>query len=289
MLSTMQTVGAILMLSIVFAAGTKRHACDSKYSDVTPTHTMCLTDNANAVAVTLTQEVKVQIVRMHNVIRATVNDAANMMKMEWDDRLAAVAQKWAMQCILGHDGFANHAEPDLPGYVGQNVGWSNYHMTFPDVVDLWAAEIEDYEYGVWNDNTGHYIQQIYAEASRIGCGQSACGEDRYFVCNYYESTMGNTPYAQGSRCGQCPNSCWEELCDCTSGPDACCNGGSLNIDTCECQCPRLWSGADCQEKQCPDHDYEDMCDYPDVVNNPEYWCQFSNIRSDCPIRCGDCP
>nr|Q7YT83.1 RecName: Full=Cysteine-rich venom protein; Short=CRVP; AltName: Full=Substrate-specific endoprotease Tex31; Flags: Precursor [Conus textile]CAD36507.1 substrate-specific endoprotease [Conus textile] len=297
MLSTMQTVGAVLMLSIVLVAGRKRHHCDSKYYELTPAHTMCLTDKPNAVAVPLTQETEHEILEMHNKIRADVTDAANMLKMEWDERLATVAQKWAMQCILGHDS-GRRGEPDLPGSVGQNVAWSSGDLTFLGAVQMWADEIVDFQYGVWTDGTGHYIQQVFAGASRIGCGQSACGNNKYFVCNYYKGTMGDEPYQLGRPCSQCRSSCqhirgsqgrWGSLCDCTNGPDACFNGGIFNINTCQCECSGIWGGADCQEKHCPNEDFDDMCRYPDALRRPQHWCQYDNFQSDCPILCGYCP
>ena len=56
--------------------------CSEKYANQTPTHTMCLTDHPNATEVHLSEEVKQQIVDLHNQLRANVDPPpANMQKM----------------------------------------------------------------------------------------------------------------------------------------------------------------------------------------------------------------
>ena len=56
--------------------------CSEKYANQTPTHTMCLTDHPNATEVHLSEELKQQIVDLHNRLRANVDPPpANMQKM----------------------------------------------------------------------------------------------------------------------------------------------------------------------------------------------------------------
>ena len=56
--------------------------CEKKYDNQTPTHTMCLTDDPEAIEVPLTMDVKRRIVDQHNQLRASIKPAAaNMQKM----------------------------------------------------------------------------------------------------------------------------------------------------------------------------------------------------------------
>merc|ERR1719228_2250701 len=76
------------------------------------------------------QAAKDVIVKVHNELRNKVAmgnethgaqpQAANMMKMHWDDELAEIAQRWTDQCKFGHDGNRNTCDGL---YVGQNSYW----------------------------------------------------------------------------------------------------------------------------------------------------------------------
>ncbi|XP_076438438.1 cysteine-rich venom protein Mr30-like [Babylonia areolata] len=290
----MQTICALLVLSLFYAASAARivkrtTSCPEKYANYTVTHTMCLTDHANAVEVDLTQAEKDTIVYMHNSARRNVTSASNMMKVKWDDRLAEVAQKWTMQCQGGHD--ANRKEPDLPGFVGQNAAWSSDTSAgfVATAFRMWYDEIADFVYGNWTSETGHYIQVIFAKTRLIGCGQATCGSSgKFFACNYYSGTIG-TPYVSGSRCNNCGSACSNNLCDCTTGPDACFNGGTFNINSCSCDCPSLWNGdASCNTKSCPPSNPANYCGFI-PAEQVSLYCGYSNIQEDCPYLCGQCP
>ncbi|XP_076438586.1 cysteine-rich venom protein Mr30-like [Babylonia areolata] len=217
--------------------------CPEKYANYTVTHTMCFTDHESAQAVAFTQAEKDELVRLHNSARRNVTDASNMLKVKWDDRLATVAEKWAMNCTQGHD--ANRAEPDLPGKVGQNFAEFPASSSHLVGFKLWYDELQHYEFDNWSGDNGHYVQVIFSKTRLIGCGQAICDDRKHFVCNYYVASMSTGHYKQGTQCGDCGSSCQNNLCDCTTGVDGCFNGGTYNINTCTCDCPPLWTGNDC--------------------------------------------
>jgi len=124
----------------------KRSAnCASEYSDLGESHTMCLEDVGSIAS--LSQQDIQDAVDQHNDIRADVSPkAADMNKLVWDADMAAVAAKWAAQCVMGHDEYADRAMPDLPGVsIGQNMyaGWSG----LSGAISKWEAEIADFTYG----------------------------------------------------------------------------------------------------------------------------------------------
>ncbi|KAK7106483.1 cysteine-rich venom protein Mr30-like [Littorina saxatilis] len=284
------SVVAVLVLAVVddgnAAVLSKPATCTAKYEGkATDTHTMCLVDNPDATEVTLTPEVKAAILKGHNDIRAgVIPTATNMQKMVWDDRLAKVATKWAMQCLEKHD--KNRTEPELPGFVGQNAAYG--HKSFDHAVQAWYSEIKDWTFGEWTYVTGHYIQEIFHSASRVGCGQAQCPSRPIYICNYFSGTFSNQdPYEAGPSCSKCPDKCDEsgKLCDC--GGKVCNNGGTLDLNTCTCQCQPLWTGDDCTTKNCPKKDFQNWCSYStfDAVTK----CPTNKYYTEnCPIACGVC-
>ncbi|KAK7089382.1 hypothetical protein V1264_024953 [Littorina saxatilis] len=256
---------------------------------------MCLTDHLGAVDVPFTQAEKDAAVNFHNEIRANVTPtASNMQKMVWDDNLAKVAAKWARQCQFGHD--KNRSQPELNKYglpVEQNMGAG--HSSLTGAINLWYQELPLWVFGKWTGATGHYIAEIYHASSRIGCGHAKCNDifGNYWICNYFAGAYSNVdPYEQGASCSKCPNSCDAsgKLCDC--GGKFCTNGGTLDLNTCKCQCPRLWTGDECEALDCPKkRDFEEYCTYSTFT--PETFCPTATVNDAyakvCPIRCGICP
>ena len=103
------------------------------------------------------------IVDRHNVLRRRValgqetrgagglgsnlrqEPAANMRRMDWDDDLAEVAQRWADQCQDAHD---RRHERAIPGFrdVGQNVVsfWSSRYSdqrNYTQLIQRWYDEV----------------------------------------------------------------------------------------------------------------------------------------------------
>jgi uncharacterized protein YkwD len=145
------------------------------------------------------------ITSAHNTVRAAVG----VGPMVWDPDLAAVAQAWADQCIdvatpiglIDHN--AGRSEI-YPGYVGENVYGSGGATTGPQAVELWAAELQYYNYESNTCNAppgkscGHYTQVVWSTSVRLGCGIKNCAGLQFgnsIVCNYsVGGNNGSKPY-----------------------------------------------------------------------------------------------
>ncbi|XP_012940206.1 cysteine-rich venom protein [Aplysia californica] len=68
----------------------------------------------------------------------------------WDDKLAAVAQKWAKQCVLEHD--KNRKIPSYGLKIGQNLAAG--HGNWRQAMSNWYDEVADYRYG---ENVNDYL------------------------------------------------------------------------------------------------------------------------------------
>uniref|UniRef100_K1R1X9 Cysteine-rich secretory protein Mr30 n=1 Tax=Magallana gigas TaxID=29159 RepID=K1R1X9_MAGGI len=78
--------------------------CEPRFTTI-ENHSACLNRSAQATQAGVTEQEKVDIVNLHNLLRSQVNPpATNMMKMSWDNDVALVAQKWAENCEIKHDG-----------------------------------------------------------------------------------------------------------------------------------------------------------------------------------------
>ncbi|PVD38926.1 hypothetical protein C0Q70_01551 [Pomacea canaliculata] len=148
---------------------------------------MCLTDVG--VAVPLDAATKAALVQQHNDLRSQVVPlAANMPKLIWDKDLALGAEKWALQCVVGHNPDTARLVPSLPGVIiGQNAAYG--YSTFAEGVQAWFDERNDFLYGKGSTGgvIGHYTQVVGARAQRVGCGQANCvgtKYERYYFCNY---------------------------------------------------------------------------------------------------------
>jgi len=109
----------------------------TNYCQITPQHTMCQYKGVGAscgavLRSGVTEEQREQIVEVHNRLRAKLARgeerrgrpgpqpaAADMLQMEWDAELAAIAQRHADQCTFDHD-CAECRSVDRWG-VGQNL------------------------------------------------------------------------------------------------------------------------------------------------------------------------
>jgi len=127
--------------------------------------------------------------------------ATNMREMVWDEELARVAQRWADQCMPGHDHRRN-----VDRYaVGQNVAttWSYQRMPpnkdkpeFKRHVMGWFDEVHKYNWKArdidpfnFRMDTGHFTQLVWADTYMVGCGYSFYddpkrGYSKLYVCNY---------------------------------------------------------------------------------------------------------
>merc|ERR1712187_553719 len=126
--------------------------------------------------------------------------ASDMLKMTWNEELAAVAQRWADQCTFRHD--ADRRKCDGT-YVGQNVyfywnsqesTWEGLMASMGDSVQAWYDEVIDPGFSntdispfVFSNGAGHYT---------------------LIVCNYAVGGnimgVGGNMYTVGAGCSKCP-------------------------------------------------------------------------------------
>merc|ERR1712243_281332 len=164
-------------------------------------------------------------------IHSGFDQAANMMKMVWDDELAEIAQRWTDQCIFGHDGNRNTCDGL---YVGQNGYWgaSSAEMSpysalgvSEDAVRSWYSEVKNPGFDsshispfVWDYGAGHYTQVVWADTEMVGCGLRYYKDGGWFAtlinCNYGigGNWIGADMYLPGSPCSECPP---DSFCDST--------------------------------------------------------------------------
>ncbi|XP_010070676.1 PREDICTED: cysteine-rich venom protein pseudechetoxin-like, partial [Pterocles gutturalis] len=161
------------------------------------------------------------IVDKHNTLRREVKPtASNMLKMEWSPPAANNAQKWASQCTLSHSPAYRRTTNVL---CGENLFMSSGPFSWPNVIQAWYNEEENFEYGTGAKTRGavigHYTQVVWHNSNQIGCAVSFCPNSIYkyfYVCHYCPA--GNirssipTPYKRGEPCGDCPDACEDGLC-----------------------------------------------------------------------------
>lgn len=265
--------------------------CTSEYETL-PGHTMCMPDDKRVVESGISETDKDLITKLHNDYRGSVQPpATDLVKLIWDDRLAAVAQKWANQCQAAHD--QERSIPSIGLSIGQNVAGG--YRTWNKAVKMWWDEIRMWRYGRDPDSylgygnwrkIGHFTQMAQNGTYLLGCGYAVCANStftRYFVCDYAagQSNLA-APYTRGRRCSACPRTCRDGQCDC--GGLVCLNGGTLDPNTCQCKCPKLYGGRACDELQCPAEDNW-LCgrDWP-----RSYCDRYYNVPWECPYMCGLC-
>ncbi|KAL5020640.1 hypothetical protein ScPMuIL_002275 [Solemya velum] len=215
-----------------------------------------------------------------------MQNASDMMVMKWDDEVALIAQKWAENCKITHDGSLQRMVLGRFS-VGQNIAWGPASLTWKQVVAVWYKEIEDFHYNISAKNAGHYTQVVWAKSAVLGCGYALCGKTHFYVCNYAPS--GNmvgkqtTPFTPGKECGQCNNNCTAGLCDCDG--KVCENGGTLDLATCKCKCLPSYDEANtCRlncstvtdNSNCGDFFKKDQC------------TKVPSVTFHCPKLCGLC-
>ncbi|KAJ3597734.1 hypothetical protein NHX12_001251 [Muraenolepis orangiensis] len=156
------------------------------------------------------------IVEVHNSYRRSVQPpAANMLKMTYDDDVAASAQQWLDSCIIDHGPPSTRL---IDGYeMGENLLKSTYNLKWDEVIALWHAEVANFQFPNISTNgkeIGHYTQVVWNSSYQVGCGVTKCGEAYFYGCQYYRA--GNyiawDPYQRGPPCAACPESCENKLC-----------------------------------------------------------------------------
>ncbi|XP_064594674.1 venom allergen 5-like [Liolophura sinensis] len=143
--------------------------CINGYEKVTNS-TMCARDSLTYIKGSSGVRRKdiARILELHNYHRArVVPTATNMMKMYWDDELAKIAEKWAKQCVVGHESSLEMSRyiPAYGMYPGQNGAFG--YASWDGAVEGWYQEVNKYRYGQdpakylgpegWRE-IGHYTQ-----------------------------------------------------------------------------------------------------------------------------------
>ncbi|XP_011705979.1 PREDICTED: venom allergen 3-like, partial [Wasmannia auropunctata] len=112
----------------------------------------------------------------------------------WDDELAEIAQRWAIQCKFGHDKCRN--VDSRWSWIGQNGAKAYGKITYPmdDLVQMWYDEVKDFDRNKvekyeFDYNIGHYSQVVWAKTTKVGCGLIKYKESNdwisiWLVCNY---------------------------------------------------------------------------------------------------------
>ena len=146
-----------------------------------------------------------------------------MMKIEWDDELADIAQAHANQCKFEHD--CNQCRQVNRFSVGQNLfssmssdpspsaNWTQATQSwYKEITNAPGALVQSFQSSsnpkiMW----GHFTQVVWADTWKIGCGFTAYKSDRWaveklYTCNY--GPAGNFEedpmYKSGSPASQCP-------------------------------------------------------------------------------------
>ncbi|XP_077171373.1 cysteine-rich venom protein triflin-like [Paroedura picta] len=199
----------LLVLSVCLVTELHHYAVEAELS---------LSD-VNTANVNIQQE----IIDKHNDLRKNVEPSArNMLKLTWDPKIAANAQKWADRCVFEHSPPESRSIDGIP--CGENLFWSTIIFPWSYACDAWYNEKDDFQYGIGpvpeDAVVGHYTQVVWATTSKAGCGVAHCSEGRrsfnLYVCQY--SPAGNvidhmnTPYKQGTPCADCTNFCDQGLC-----------------------------------------------------------------------------
>lgn len=234
----MESISFIVFVLGLMMCGSSAQDDTDFYCNLSPEHTMCKYKDGvlgkacedGAALIEITETDKVAIVKKHNELRSRVAQgnenlgldgaqpsAANMMAMVWDDELAAVAKRWAMQCIYDHDGNADRAVRRF--WVGQNAGKSwGAIPTWDALIQGWYNEVENmtvtyipsFPYGRELPHViGHYTQVVWATSIYVGCAiiQVQSSIVVHMFCNYGPAgNMGFQPiYIQGPAGSQCPD------------------------------------------------------------------------------------
>uniref|UniRef100_A0A8B9PVJ8 ShKT domain-containing protein n=1 Tax=Apteryx owenii TaxID=8824 RepID=A0A8B9PVJ8_APTOW len=165
---------------------------------------------------------QVRIVDQHNEIRRSViPTASNMLKMTWNEKAAANAQKWANKCQMKISPRKERIVNGVP--CGENILQSTYPSTWAETIKVWHSQKYNFKYGVGSikktDKIQSYTQLISYNSYQVGCATAYCPNSQFpfmRVCHYCPS--GNNPmqitkpYKKGPKCGDCPGHCDHGLC-----------------------------------------------------------------------------
>ncbi|XP_025949641.1 cysteine-rich venom protein-like [Dromaius novaehollandiae] len=163
-----------------------------------------------------------EILDQHNEIRRSViPTASNMLKMEWSEKAAISAQKWANKCQMKSSPREERLIDGVP--CDENILQLTYPKTWSEAISTWYSQIAGFKYGSeslkYTANIQSYTQLIQYNSYQVGCAVAYCPNSRFnyfYVCHYYpprnNQVPAATPYKIGPKCGDCPGHCDRGLC-----------------------------------------------------------------------------
>uniref|UniRef100_A0A182JBJ5 Uncharacterized protein n=1 Tax=Anopheles atroparvus TaxID=41427 RepID=A0A182JBJ5_ANOAO len=181
-------------------------------------------------------EYREQIVDFHNRLRNNLAcgyfrryaEASSMEQLQWDNKLARMAEYNARTCTFAHDECRNTRKYRQ---VGQNLAINWFHGVNVSVSEAiekfqrhWFLEysrgrqklLDRYGEHSIRAGIGHFTQMVHADTRRVGCAMvrfRSVKEDLpvkqyYLVCNYSEGNLYERPvYRKGPRCSKCKYGC----------------------------------------------------------------------------------
>lgn len=259
-----------------------------------------------------------EVIKAHNLFRSR-EPSSNMLKVVWNDEMAAIAQAWADKCQWEHGMLYDCAG----NRIGQNLfveasagGYPGMNLTY--VTDAWNNERNDWN---WNTATcapgklcGHWTQLAGARSYQVGCAFAQCPTMNvagsvwknalYVVCDYTPpgNVIGEPIFLKGTACSNCDSEktgkgykCENNLCvECSPATDtsckcgtplACQNGGSWSASSCSCQCAKGFYGLTC-EHSCSCGDTTDCASWLDYCTNDDYKdYMMENCKGTCKFPC----
>ncbi|CDW52809.1 ShK and CAP domain containing protein [Trichuris trichiura] len=169
------------------------------------------------------------VLREHNYLRS-IEPAAYMQELIWDEHLASIAKDWASRCSAEHRSLWQRQRLSQYHVIGENIWWSNERYLRADmgsVIRDFHSEKVYYNYHphscLRGRQCGHYIQVVWANTCAVGCAAAFCPYIRrgrgirtgnMIVCNYGPggNVIGVRPYSWGRPCSTCPFTCRNGLC-----------------------------------------------------------------------------
>ena len=158
-------------------------------SQITTTGSKISSDDAN------------KMLAHHNTVRSEVGVSA----LQWDEKLAAYAQRWADYLATNNHCKMKHRGPkDKDGaQYGENIFWGSSAKAYSplDASKSWYSEIEKYTYAQLNSDNwypaGHYTQMVWRNTTLMGAGVAICPDGEIIVVANYNppgNYMGEYPY-----------------------------------------------------------------------------------------------
>uniref|UniRef100_A0A1E1WVY9 Putative cysteine-rich protein n=1 Tax=Tityus obscurus TaxID=1221240 RepID=A0A1E1WVY9_TITOB len=218
---------AIFILSAAIFETVVSQSCPAKYLRFSTEHTFCLPSTCKVEAGGKVSDSDIQIIlAAHNELRNklatgketqyhSLPSAANMMQLEWDNELAAIAQAHANQCKFEHDSGDQRAVENFS--VGQNLLETSGILSIDwNKVKIWyTTEVKYYrpEYNKpfqFHKNYGHFSQVIWAKTWKVGCGVAGYVKNGVkkvlYTCNYGPAgnLIRSEAYQVGTPCSACP-------------------------------------------------------------------------------------